>query len=108
VDINIAWETVRENIKISAKESLDHYELKCKPWFDEGCSKLFVHKKYTKFQLLQHPSKINFDNLNNIRHEASRHFKNKKKENPKHEINELALNIKHKNIRGLYRGINEF
>jgi hypothetical protein len=28
VDINRAWETARENIKISAKESLGYYELK--------------------------------------------------------------------------------
>jgi hypothetical protein len=27
-DINTAWETIRENIKISAKESLGYYELK--------------------------------------------------------------------------------
>jgi hypothetical protein len=41
VDINRAWETIRENIKISAKESLGYYELKKrKPWFDEGCSEL--------------------------------------------------------------------
>jgi hypothetical protein len=39
VDINMALETIRENIKISAKESLGYYELKKnKPWFDEGCS----------------------------------------------------------------------
>jgi hypothetical protein len=37
-DINRAWETVGENIKISAKESLGYYELKKhKPWFEEGC-----------------------------------------------------------------------
>jgi hypothetical protein len=31
-------ETLRENIKISAKESLGYYKLKKhKPWFDEGC-----------------------------------------------------------------------
>jgi hypothetical protein len=30
VDIDFAWETIRENIKISAKESLDYYELKHK------------------------------------------------------------------------------
>jgi hypothetical protein len=37
VDVNKAWETIRENIKISAKESLAYYELKKhKPWFDEG------------------------------------------------------------------------
>jgi hypothetical protein len=35
VDINNTWETIRENIKISAKESLGYYELKKhKPWFD--------------------------------------------------------------------------
>jgi hypothetical protein len=34
-------ETIRENIKISVKESLGYYELKKhKPLFDEGCSKL--------------------------------------------------------------------
>jgi hypothetical protein len=38
VDINRAWETIKENIKISAKGSLGYYELKKhKPWFDEGC-----------------------------------------------------------------------
>jgi hypothetical protein len=37
----IIWETIRENKKISEKESLRYYELKQhKPWFDEGCSKL--------------------------------------------------------------------
>jgi hypothetical protein len=41
VDINKAWETVRENIKISVSESLGYYELKKhKPQFNEGCSKL--------------------------------------------------------------------
>jgi hypothetical protein len=40
VDINRAWETIRENIQISAKVSLGCYELKKhKPWFDKGCSK---------------------------------------------------------------------
>jgi hypothetical protein len=37
VEINSAWETIRENINISAKESLGYHELKThKPWFDEG------------------------------------------------------------------------
>jgi hypothetical protein len=41
VEINSAWEMIRENIKISAKESLGYYELrKHKPRFDKGCSKL--------------------------------------------------------------------
>jgi hypothetical protein len=37
VNINSAWETVRENIRFSVKESLGYYELKNKLWFDEEC-----------------------------------------------------------------------
>jgi glycine betaine/choline ABC-type transport system substrate-binding protein len=37
-DINMAWESVKENIKTSAKQSLDPLELKQhRPWFDEEC-----------------------------------------------------------------------
>jgi hypothetical protein len=72
-DINRAWVTTRENIKISAKESLGYYELKKrKPWFDEGCSELLDQREQAKLQWLQDPSKINRVNLNNIRCEASR------------------------------------
>jgi hypothetical protein len=59
-------------------------------------------------QWLQDPSEINVDNLNNIRREASRHFTNKKKEYLKDRFNELVTNCKNKNIRGFYRGINDF
>jgi len=35
-DINRAWESMKENIKIWAKEGLGLYELKhYRPWFDE-------------------------------------------------------------------------
>jgi hypothetical protein len=67
VKINSAWETSRENIKISVEESLGCYELrKHKPWFDEGCSKLLDKKKVAKLHWLQDPSEINGDNLNNV------------------------------------------
>jgi hypothetical protein len=40
VDIDGSWETIRENINISAKGGLGYYELKKhKPWFNKGCSK---------------------------------------------------------------------
>jgi hypothetical protein len=39
---------------------------------------------------------MNGDNLNNVRREASRHFRNKKKEYLKEKINELATNSKNK------------
>jgi hypothetical protein len=107
VEINTIWKTIRENTKISAKESLGYYEPKQhKPWFDEGCSKLLVQRKQAKLQWLQDPSEINGDNLNNVRRETSRHFGNKKSEYLKGKINELAMNSKNKNIRDLYRGIN--
>jgi hypothetical protein len=41
VEINSAWKTIRENIKISAKESLGYFELKKhKPWFEKGCTSI--------------------------------------------------------------------
>jgi hypothetical protein len=56
-EINSVWETIRENVKISAKESLGYFELKKhKPLFDEGCSKLLNQRKRAKLQWLQVPS----------------------------------------------------
>jgi hypothetical protein len=95
VEINSAWETIRENIKISAKESLGYFELKKhKLWFEEGCSTFLDQRKQAKLQWLQDPSEIKRDNLNNVRHGASRHFRNKKREYLKDKINELATNSK--------------
>jgi hypothetical protein len=46
VEFNTNWETIRENIKILAKERLGYYELKNhKPWLDEGCSELLDKRK---------------------------------------------------------------
>jgi hypothetical protein len=78
VEINTIWETIRKNIKISAKESLGYYELKQhKPWFDEGCSELLDQRKKAKLQWLQDPSEINGNNLKNVRGETSRYFRKK-------------------------------
>jgi hypothetical protein len=51
---------------------------------------------------------VNEDNLRNVRREASRHFRNKKREYLKGKIIEIELNSKNKNIRDLYRGTTEF
>jgi hypothetical protein len=108
VEITSAWETIRENIKISAKESLGYYEPKNQnPWFEEEWSKSLDQRKQAKLQWLQYPSEINGDNLNNVRREASIYFRNKKREYLKDKITELAMNSKNKNIIYLYRGINE-
>jgi hypothetical protein len=61
-------------------ESLGYFEVKKhKPWFDEGCSKLVDQRKQAKLQWLQDPNEINGDNLKIVRREASKYFRNKKK-----------------------------
>jgi hypothetical protein len=51
---------------------------------------------------------VNEGSLSDVRREASRHFRNKKREYLKDKINELESNSKNKNTRDLYRGIKEF
>ena len=57
-------------------------------------------------QWLRDPSRSSVDNLNNVRREAMRHFRNKKKEYLNAKIEQLETNSKIKNITDLYRGIN--
>jgi len=106
-DINKSWENIEENIKTSAKESLCLQELKQhKPWFDEECLSLLDQRKQAKMQWMHDPSQINVNNLNNVRLGASRHFRTYKKAYLKAKIEELETNSK--DIRDLYRGINDF
>ena len=56
-------------------------------------------------QWMQDPSQSNGENLNKVRWDASRHFRNKKKGYLKAKIEELENNSKIKDIRDLYRGI---
>ena len=58
-------------------------------------------------QWIQDPSQSNADNLNNVRQDASRHFRNKKKAYLRAKIEELETNSKSNIIRDLYRGIND-
>jgi len=75
-DINRAWENIKETINTSAKESLGLHELKQnEPWFDEECLGFIDQRKQVKMQWVQDPSQSNVDNINNVRHETSRHFK---------------------------------
>jgi len=59
-------------------------------------------------QWILDPSQSKVDNLNNVRREVSRHFRNKKNAYMRAKIEELQTNSKIKNIRDLYRGINDF
>jgi hypothetical protein len=57
---------------------------------------------------LQNTNQINGESLKNLRREANRTFMIKKRECLKGKIKEVETNNKNKNIRDLYRGINEF
>jgi len=59
-------------------------------------------------QWIHDPSQSNEDNLDNVRRDASRRFRNKKKVYLKAKIEELETNGKIKNVRDLYRGISVF
>ena len=59
-------------------------------------------------QWIQDPGRNSVDNLNNIRRDASRHFRNKRKAYLKVKIEELETNSKINNVMDLYRGINDF
>ena len=108
-DVNRTWENITQNIKTSAKESLGLHELKQhKPWFDEECLSSLNQRMRATTQWVQDPSQSNIFNLNNVRREVRRHFRNKKKAHLRAKIEELETNSKIKNIRVLYRGINNF
>jgi hypothetical protein len=58
----------RENITISAQESLGYCEPKHrKLWINEECSKLVDRRKQAKLEWLQDPSEANEDNVIDVR-----------------------------------------
>jgi len=59
-------------------------------------------------QWVQDRTQSSVHNLNKVRCEASRHFRNKKKEYLKVKVDELETDSKTKNIRDLYMGIIDF
>jgi len=108
-DVNKIWVNIKHNIQTSAKESPGMHEWKQhKPWFDEKCLGFLDQRKRSKMQWAQDPRQSNVDNLNSVRREVCRHFRNKKKEYLRAKIEELEANSKINNIRDLYRGINDF
>jgi hypothetical protein len=55
-DSSSAWDAVRKNTKISAKECIVHCEAKRhETWFDEECSKFVDRRKQAKLRWLQDP-----------------------------------------------------
>jgi hypothetical protein len=77
----------------SAKLNIRYHDLKHnKPWFDDEYLKLIYQRKQAKLQWLQNPNQTNRDNLQNLRRETRRTFRNKKMEYLKGKINELEIN----------------
>jgi len=72
-----------------------------KPWFDGECLHFLDQRKLVKVLWLQDPNQSVVYNLNSVRHEASRHFRNKKKEYQKAKIDELEINSKIKKYQRL-------
>jgi hypothetical protein len=100
--INSAWDSskVLEKIKTSAKENLGYHTVKeNKPRFGDECSKSIDQWNQAQLQWLQNPRQINGDNLQNLRLETSKTFRNKKKEYLKDKINEFEINNINKNLR---------
>jgi len=94
-DVNRTWENIKENIQTSTKESLGLVEFKQnKTWFDEECLGFLDQRKRAKIQWIQDPSQSNVENLNKVRREVSRHFRNKKKAYLRAKIEELETNNK--------------
>jgi hypothetical protein len=57
--------------------------------------------------VIHDPGETDGDNPNNVRREASRHFRNKRREYLKDKIYEFAMNSRNRNIRDLCGVINE-
>ncbi|KAJ4442490.1 hypothetical protein ANN_04076 [Periplaneta americana] len=109
LDVNSVWENIRDSIKIAAEQSIGYYETKKKkPCFDEDCCMVVERRKQAKLKFLQDPVEEKRDNYFNERREASRTLMNKKRGYLKEKLNEVETNNKNKNIRDLYKGINEF
>jgi len=63
----------------SAKERLDLHELKQhKLWIVEECLGFLDQRQQVKLQWVEDPSHSNVNNLNTVRREASKHFREKR------------------------------
>jgi hypothetical protein len=68
VDINRAWQSLRETIKSLRQKSLGCHELtQHTPQYDEECTKLLDQRRQTKLKWLVDPSEKNGNNQNNVK-----------------------------------------
>jgi len=90
---------MKEHVTTSAKGSLGLHELKRRK---SRCDEVMF--KMAKMAWLQDPNDSNVVNLNNVRHEASRHCMKKEKEYLKAKTDELETNSKLKKNQRLVQG----
>jgi hypothetical protein len=63
------------------------------------CSRFLDQRKQAEMEWLQEPKQSSVNNLSSVRLEASRHFRNRKKQYLKAKIDELETNSKNRHIR---------
>jgi hypothetical protein len=85
-----------------------HESKQHKQRFHDEFLRFLDKRKQAKMQWLRDPNDSNVVNLNNVRHEASSHFRKIKKEYLKAKMDELEIHSKTKNVRDLYRVISDF
>jgi hypothetical protein len=78
------WKRIEKVIKEAADETLDkEINQGNKAWFDEECMKAVSEKNNTKKRMLQGETRKNYGRYRELRREANRVCKRKKKENMK-------------------------
>jgi len=71
-NVNRDWENSKESLVL-------HEWNQHEPWFDKECVDFLEQRKQAKMQCIQDPSRSNVDNLNNVRRNASRYFRKKRR-----------------------------
>jgi hypothetical protein len=94
-------------------ESFSHSLVYCefkqhKPWFDEKCSELLDQRKHDTLKLLQNPSQTNEENMNDVRRETNRTFREKGRNIGKKKLMCLKQSVKIKVSDTYYVGIHKF
>jgi hypothetical protein len=67
-----------------------------KLWFGKECLGLLNQRKQAKMQWVQNLSQKSVDNLNNVRLEANRHFRKKRRHILKLNLRNLKLTVRSK------------
>ena len=107
IDVNKMWEAIRDTVKGAAKEHVGEMKRqKNKPWFDDECLKLHEERKQARQRWLGNKNEANTNNYSNAKRNATRGFRNKKREYITQKIREIEENGKTNNVRDLYKGVN--